>query len=126
MSNDFDEKRIVIRRDDGSGEGGSSVQPDAHSFTAAEYFYAARIRLEAFGRIFSGDSALDGAALHFDVLLSDAHFRQSQTFRNLDLMLHQIDSGHLFRHRVFNLLQQKFRIFEILEMLKGFSPGDGH
>ena len=103
MGNHLDQQRVVVRRDDGAGESGRSIQTDSHSFARAEDFDAARVRLETLGRVFGGDSALDGAALDHDPALIQLELGQSEAFGDFDLVLDQIDARHLLRDRVLHL-----------------------
>lgn len=43
---DFDQQRVVVRRDDGALEGRGTVQTDPHAFAAAEYLVGEKRREE--------------------------------------------------------------------------------
>lgn len=70
VSDDLDEQRVVVGRDDGAGKGRGSVQTDAHTFTGTEDFNAAGVRLEVFGRVFGGHTTLHRITLYDNIRCS--------------------------------------------------------
>lgn len=63
VRNHLDQQRVVVRGDDGPRETGSAVQPDAHALPGPVDFDSSGVRLEAFGRVLRGHSALDRESL---------------------------------------------------------------
>lgn len=54
------------------------------------YLDSACVRLEASGGVLGGHSTLDGTAVQFYLILTEAHLRQQLPLRYLNLTLHQI------------------------------------
>ena len=103
---DFHEQRIVVRMDPGAGEGGAGVETHAHAAGGAVVRDAAIVGDEVVGGVFSGDAALDGEAVRFDVRLAvDANFRIAQldALRNQELRADDIEARDFFRDRVLDL-----------------------
>ena len=84
----LNEEGIIVRRYDGAGEGRGTVQTDAHTLAGTEHLYSTGVRLEAFGRILGGDTALNGEAFSLYFILGHAQLRQGHSFRDADLRLH--------------------------------------
>lgn len=100
---DFDHQRVVVRRDDGAGEGRSRVETDSHAFSRAEHFNSSGIWLESLGWIFRSDSALDGRSIGLDGVLRQFKVLQRLSFSDTDLCLNQIDASDLFSDGVLDL-----------------------
>lgn len=54
------------------------------------YLDPPRVWLEAPGRVFGRHSALDGAAVHPDLVLFQAQFWQAAAFAHMQLGMHQV------------------------------------
>ena len=100
----LNQQRIVIRSDDGAGEGVAAVQTDAEA--AAVGNQLAGIGHKVIGRVLSGNTALDSVADGCQlILLRKGDFRAVQVVAlgNLDLCLHNVYTGNLLGNGVLNL-----------------------
>ena len=84
------DQRVVVRRDDVVA---IAVRVDAHARAARQVELAdlARVRREG-DRVLGVDAALDGVAAQAEVAL---RHRELLARRDADLLLHQVDAGHL-------------------------------
>ena len=102
----LNQQRIVVRSDDGAGEGVAAVQTDAEAAAAAVGNQLAGIGHKVIGRVLGGNTALDSMADGGQlILLRQGDFRAVQVVAlgNLDLCLHNVDTGDLLGNGVFNL-----------------------
>lgn len=54
------------------------------------YLNSASVRLESSGGVFGGHSALDGTAVHPDLILFEVEFWQAAAFTYMQLSMHQV------------------------------------
>ena len=102
---DLDEQRVIKARDHGPCIGGAAVKPYAHARCRAIGCDAAIVWNEVVLRILGGDTALQCMAIEANVFLT-RHARcdrQALAFGDQDLRPHDVDAGHLFGHRMFDL-----------------------
>ena len=102
----LNQQRIVVRSDDGAGEGVAAVQTDAEAAAAAVGNQLAGIGHKVVGRVLGGNTALDSMADGCQlILLRQGDFRAVQVVAlgNLDLCLYNVDTGNLLGNGVLNL-----------------------
>ena len=103
---DFCEKRVVERRDNTASRAHAGVEANPESRRASIGDDLTVIRHEFVRWILGGHSALDGIAIAGNVRLQRQRQLgavQRSSSRDENLGAHEIDAGHLFRHRVLNL-----------------------
>lgn len=61
-----------------------------HGLKTGPYLNSASVRLESSGRVFGGHSALDGTAIHPDLILSEVELWQAAAFTYMQLSMHQV------------------------------------
>ena len=106
MSGSLNQQRIVIRGDNGTRKRIAAVQTHAKAAAAAVSNQLAGIGHKVVGRVFRGNTALNGMAETGDfVLLGDADFLAVQgiTLGNFNLGLYNIKTGNFFGNGMFNL-----------------------
>ena len=102
----LNQKRIVIRGNNGARKSIAAVQTNAKAAAAAVGNQLAGIGHKVVGRVFGGNTALNGMAEAGNfVLFGNADFRAVQgiTFGNFNLGLHNIKAGNFFGNGMFNL-----------------------
>ncbi len=91
---------------DRAGKRRARVEPNAHAAGRAIVRDAAVVGHEMVRRIFGRHAALNGKAVRRDGLLrrqSDLRIVERHALGDQDLRLDDIDAGHFFGHRVFDL-----------------------
>ena len=102
----LNQQGIVIRGDNGAGEGVAAVQTNAHAAATAIGNQLAGVRHKVVGRVLCSNTALNSMADDVQILLlGQVDFRTVQivAFGNLDLGLHDIDAGDLLGNGVLHL-----------------------
>ncbi len=102
----FDEERIVVGRELGTGVGGAAVETDAESGGRTIGGELAVVRREILVGVFGGYAALQCGAVERDVRLLRQRQRglvQLITLRDKNLRTHQVDAGDHFGDGVFYL-----------------------
>ena len=103
---DLHHQRIVVGSDHSSGERGTSVETDAHSSRRPIVRDPAIVGCEVVLGILGRDAALDRVAVGLDRSLArhaNIGVVQTTAHRDKDLRLHDVEPGHFFGDRVFDL-----------------------
>ena len=99
------QKTIIIAGDHRTRIGSTTVKPDAHTCRPTISSNAAVIGDKIIRWIFGGNTALDGVAVEFHILLATGSCGFSQAFalRNENLSPHDIYARDFFCHRMLHL-----------------------
>ena len=103
---DLDQQRVIIGGDDGAGVGVAAVQTDAEAAAGAVGGDLAGVGGEVVGRVLGGDAALDGVAVHPQVVLTgqaDLGGGEGVALGDEDLGTHQVHAGDHLGDGVFHL-----------------------
>lgn len=103
LASALDQHGVVVGSDDSSCEAVATIQTDTIAASRTVNLKLAGIRLEALGRIFGRDTALNGKASGRDAVLGQTKLLQSRTSGNLDLGRHDVDTSDLFSDSVLDL-----------------------
>ena len=99
----LDEHRVVVGGNDCASETVTSVKTDSVATSRAVDFELASVGREALGRIFRGDTTLDGETADGDTILGQAELLERCASGDLDLGGNNIDAGDLFGDGVLDL-----------------------
>lgn len=68
------------------------ILPISHSVRlgSGSYLNSTSVRLESSSGVFSGHSALDGTAIHSDLILLEVELGQAAAFTYMQLSVHQV------------------------------------
>ncbi|CDC28151.1 choline dehydrogenase [Firmicutes bacterium CAG:466] len=106
VSDDFYQQAVIERCNFRTCVSSTAVQTNTIAGRRTVYTDLACVRQEIVGRVFCGDTQLDGVAICMDVILRfDADFRGIQriTFFNQNLCLHNINTRYFFCYGMFYL-----------------------
>lgn len=103
MASALGQHAVIEWRDDSTGKPVAGIKANSVSACRAVHLDLARVRGEALGGIFSGDSALDSKASDGDALLRKTELLQSCASGNLNLRGYDINTGDFFCDRVLDL-----------------------
>jgi hypothetical protein len=92
-----------VRRDDGAGKPVASVETDSIASCRSVDFNLSSVRREATGRVFGGDTALEGKAAGCNMVLCQAKLLERSTGSNLDLRCDNVDACNLLGDGMLNL-----------------------
>lgn len=99
----LDEQRVVVGSDLRSSVSRRSIESNTVTTSRSVDLDFSSVRLEAGGRVLSGQSRLNGESSSVDVLLSQAKLGEGDTGRDLDLGSDNVDTGDLLGDGVLNL-----------------------
>ena len=103
LARELDEEGVVVWGH-AAADDHLAVEADAHAAGGAVHLHLAKVGRERHLGVLGRDAALHGETLDLDVVLGlDADVFEGGAARDENLRLHQVDAGHLLRHRVLHL-----------------------
>jgi hypothetical protein len=99
----FGQHRVVKGRNDGSSKTVATVQPNSIATSGAIDLDLSSVWGKAIGRIFCGDTTLNGKSASGDAVLSQPQLFQRGTCCDLDLCSYDINARDFFGNGMFDL-----------------------
>ena len=99
----LDKHAVVVRSDDSTGETVATIETNTVTTSRAVHLDLASVGLECLGRIFGGDTALDGETTSGDTVLGQTKLLERSTSSNLDLSGDNVDARDFLGDGVLHL-----------------------
>ena len=103
MTSALDQHGIIMRTDNSAGKTVPTVQSNTITTSGAIDFDLASIGGETFGRIFCGDTTLNGETTSGYAVLSETKLGERSTGGNLYLCSYEINPSNFLRNSVLDL-----------------------